>query len=110
MDTKEKQRLWQSSPPFLEYTMNLLNDWDDKPVRWAPHTLPLQLALICLKHGCPQQQESNHDPTCQGTAGAQKVLEIRSKLDMMDLWQTVAIGLEMLQGSAGCCERYHLLL
>ncbi len=34
MDTKQTQRLWQSSPPFLEYTMNLLNDWDDNPIRW----------------------------------------------------------------------------
>ena len=33
MDTKETRRLWQSSPPFLEYTMNLLNDWDDAPIR-----------------------------------------------------------------------------
>ncbi|BDA47831.1 probable glutamyl endopeptidase, chloroplastic [Coccomyxa sp. Obi] len=33
VDTKETRRLWQSTPPYLEYTMNLLNDWDDNPIR-----------------------------------------------------------------------------
>lgn len=35
MDTKETKRLWQSTPPFLEYPMNLLNDLDDRPIRWV---------------------------------------------------------------------------
>ena len=31
--TKETKRLWQSTPPFLEYPMNMLNDLDDRPIR-----------------------------------------------------------------------------
>lgn len=31
--TKETKRLWQSTPPYLEYPMNMLNDLDDRPIR-----------------------------------------------------------------------------
>ena len=42
--TGETRRLWQSSPPFFEYTLNLLNDLDDAPIRW--HCTPLELWII----------------------------------------------------------------
>lgn len=32
LETKQSQRLWQSSPPFLEDTGSLLNDQHDKPI------------------------------------------------------------------------------
>lgn len=31
--TKQTKRLWQSTPPYLEYPMNLLNDLDNRPIR-----------------------------------------------------------------------------
>ena len=32
LETKQSQRLWQSSPPVLEDTGSLLNDQHDKPI------------------------------------------------------------------------------
>ena len=40
VNTKETRRLWQSTPPFLEYPVNLLNDLDDRPIRQAPKSTP----------------------------------------------------------------------
>ncbi len=42
--TKETKRLWQSTPPFLEYPMNMLNDLDDRPIRYE------SLPCIALRH------------------------------------------------------------
>jgi hypothetical protein len=33
VDTKETRRLWQSTPPYFEYTLSLLNDLEDAPIR-----------------------------------------------------------------------------
>ena len=33
--TGQTRRLWQSAPPFFEYTLSLLNDLDDAPIRWG---------------------------------------------------------------------------
>lgn len=33
VESGETRRLWQSTPPFFEATMNLLNDLDDRPIR-----------------------------------------------------------------------------
>ena len=38
LETKQTQRLWQSSPPFLEDTGSLLTDQHDQPITYA---LPL---------------------------------------------------------------------
>ena len=33
VETGASRRLWQSTPPFFEYTLSLLNDLDDAPIR-----------------------------------------------------------------------------
>lgn len=44
IETHETQRLWQSSPPFLEDTGSLLNDRHDQAIKygllsWKVHSL-----------------------------------------------------------------------
>ena len=39
VDSGETERLWQSSPPFFEYTGSLLCDLHDKPIRQVSQRL-----------------------------------------------------------------------
>ena len=46
VDTGETERLWQSSPPFLESTGSLLCDLHDQPIRQVLYMY--SIVTVCL--------------------------------------------------------------